>query len=262
MKKLLSILSIAIIFTGCKNEANENQEIVTTQQNMEAEAASVEISIDPIMHGTAIINWGEMVIYLDPTGGAEAFEGKPNPDFVLITDIHGDHMDAKTLIALELGDTKILAPQAVKDQLPKELGEKISVINNDETQNFMEFSITAIPMYNLPEAADAFHPKGRGNGYLLEKDGKRFYISGDTEDIPEMRNLKNIDMALVAMNLPYTMTVDQAAEAVLAFQPKQVYPFHYRGGDGLSDVEKFKKTVNQKNSKIEVVLLDWYPKME
>ncbi|CAM4252487.1 MBL fold metallo-hydrolase [Gillisia limnaea] len=261
MKKLLSILSIAIIFTGCKNEANENQEIVTTQQNMEAEAASVEISIDPIMHGTAIINWGEMVIYLDPTGGAEAFEGKPEPDFVLITDIHGDHMDAKTLTAMELGDTKILAPQAVKDQLPKELGEKISVINNDETQNFMEFSITAIPMYNLPEAADAFHPKGRGNGYILEKDGKRFYISGDTEDIPEMRNLKNIDMALVAMNLPYTMTVDQAAEAVLAFQPKQVYPFHYRGGDGLSDVEKFKKTVNQKNSKIEVVLLDWYPKM-
>ena len=261
MKNLLGILSLALIFTGCKSETKENEEIVITQENIEVEADSVAISIDPITHGTAIINWGDAVIYLDPTGGAEAFEGKSNPDFVLITDIHGDHMDAKTLAALELGDIKILAPQAVKDQLPKELGDRISVINNDETQQFMEFSITAIPMYNLPEAADAFHPKGRGNGYILKKDGKRLYISGDTEDIPEMRSLKNIDMALVAMNLPYTMTVDQAAEAVLAFQPKQVYPFHYRGGDGLSDVEKFKELVNQKNPNIEVVLLDWYPEM-
>lgn len=261
MKKFLSILSIALIFTGCKNETKENEEIVTNQENLEVETDTVAISIDPITHGTAIINWGDAVIYLDPTGGSEAFEGKSDPDFILITDIHGDHMDAKTLAALELGDTKILAPQAVKDQLPKELGDKISVINNGETQSFMEFSITAIPMYNLPEAADAFHPKGRGNGYILEKDGKRFYISGDTEDIPEMRNLKNIDMALVAMNLPYTMTVEQAADAVLAFQPKQVYPFHYRGGDGLSDVEKFKELVNQKNPTIEVVLLDWYPEM-
>ncbi|MGM1054945.1 MAG: MBL fold metallo-hydrolase [Bacteroidota bacterium] len=262
MKNLLSILSLAIIFTGCKNEKGENEEIATTQENMEVEAVTADISIDPITHGTAVINWGEAVIYLDPTGGAKAFEGKSDPDFVLITDIHGDHMDAKTLAALELGDTKILAPQAVKDQLPKELGDKISVINNDETQNFMEFSITAIPMYNLPEAADAFHPKGRGNGYILEKDGKRLYISGDTEDIPEMRSLKNIDMALVAMNLPYTMTVNQAADAVLAFEPKQVYPFHYRGGDGLSDVEKFKELVTEKNPNIEVVLLEWYPEMD
>ena len=262
MKKLLSILSVALVFTGCKNETKENKEIVTTQENTEAEATTVEISIDPITHGTAVINWGDAVIYLDPWGGAEAFAGKSKPDFVLITDIHGDHMDAKTLAALELGDTKIMAPQAVKDQLPKELGDKVSVINNDETQNFMDFSITAVPMYNLPEAADAFHPKGRGNGYILEKDGKRLYISGDTEDIPEMRNLKNIDMALVVMNLPYTMTVDQAADAVLAFQPKQVYPFHYRGVEGLSDVEKFKKLVNQKNSAIEVVLLEWYPEMK
>lgn len=261
MKNLLSILSLTLIFTGCKNETKENEEIGITQENMEVESAGGAISIDPITHGTAVINWGDAVIYLDPTGGAEAFEGKPKPDFVLITDIHGDHMDAKTLASLELGDTKILGPQAVKEQLPKDLGSKISVINNDETQEFMGFSITAIPMYNLPESADAFHPKGRGNGYILEKDGKRLYISGDTEDIPEMRNLKNIDMALVAMNLPYTMTVDQAADAVLAFEPKQVYPFHYRGGDGLSDVEKFKELVNQKNPNIEVVLLDWYPEM-
>lgn len=261
MKNLLIILSLAFIFTGCKNEKGENQEIATSSENMEVEADSVAITIDPITHGTAVINWGDAVIYLDPTGGAEAFTGKSDPDFVLITDIHGDHMDAKTLTALELGETKIFAPQAVKEQLPKELGEKISVINNAETQEFMGFSITAIPMYNLPESADAFHPKGRGNGYIIEKDGKRLYISGDTEDIPEMRNLKNIDMALVAMNLPYTMTVDQAADAVLAFQPKQVYPFHYRGGDGFSDVEKFKELVNQKNPNIEVVLLDWYPGM-
>lgn len=262
MKNLLRILSLALLLTGCKSEKGKDQEIASTQVTTGVEADIVEISIDPITHGTAVITWGDAVIYLDPTGGAEAFEGRSDADFVLITDIHADHMDAKTLAALELSDTRILAPQAVKDQLPKELGDMISVIDNDETQKFMEFSITAIPMYNLPETADAYHPKGRGNGYLLEKDGKRLYISGDTEDIPEMRSLKNIDMALVAMNLPYTMTVDQAAEAVLAFQPKQVYPFHYRGRDGLSDVEKFKDLVNQKNPNIEVVLLEWYPEMD
>ncbi|MGA8854878.1 MAG: MBL fold metallo-hydrolase, partial [Christiangramia sp.] len=103
------------------------------------------------------------------------------------------------------------------------------------------------------------HTKGRGNGYVLEKDGKRLYISGDTEDIPEMRALKNIDIALVSMNLPYTMPVDQAAEGVLAFQPKKVIPYHYRGKEGFSDVEEFKRLVNKGNPNIEVELMEWYP---
>lgn len=114
-------------------------------------------------------------------------------------------------------------------------------------------------MNNLPETDDSRHPKGRGNGYVLNMGGQRLYISGDTEDIPEMRALQNIDVAFVCMNMPYTMTVEQAADAVLAFKPKVVYPFHYRGQGGLSDVDHFKELVNKGNEGIDVRLRNWYP---
>lgn len=113
-------------------------------------------------------------------------------------------------------------------------------------------------MYNLPVTADSRHPQGRGNGYVLSFGNKNIYLSGDTSGIPEMRTLKNIDVAFVCMNLPYTMDVDEAAEAVLDFKPKVVYPYHYRGQNGLSDVTRFKQLVNGKDKKIEVRLRDWY----
>lgn len=111
-------------------------------------------------------------------------------------------------------------------------------------------------MYNLREEALEFHPKGRGNGYIVELGGQRIYISGDTEDIPEMRQLTDIDIAFVCMNLPYTMTVESAASVVLDFKPKKVYPYHYKGTEGFSDVEKFKSMVTERNKDIEVVQLD------
>lgn len=111
-------------------------------------------------------------------------------------------------------------------------------------------------MYNLPESPTAFHTRGRGNGYVLTIGGKKIYISGDTSDIPEMRSLKGIDIAFVCMNLPYTMDVKTAAGGVLAFKPKIVYPYHYRG----QDVNEFKKLVNAGDKNIEVRLRDWYAK--
>ena len=132
-------------------------------------------------------------------------------------------------------------------------------MNNGETITKNGFTIRAIPMYNLREEAKQYHPKGRGNGYVLEKDGKRVYIAGDTEDIPEMRNLENIDVAFVPMNLPYTMPVEAAADAVIDFAPDKVYPYHFRGQNGKADVQKFKQLVNQSNKDIEVVLANWYP---
>jgi len=268
MKQLITLLSFSFILMGCKNENRETSgkissaEVEEVPEDLKTGQDSTLISIDPISHATAVITWGDAVFYIDPTGGAEAFQGKNKPDFILISDIHPDHTDLETLKGLNLGNTKIILPQAVKELLPKEMYPQLIVLNNGETTDFMGFKIEAIPMYNLPEAPDAFHPKGRGNGYLLEKDGKRLYLAGDTEDIPEMRNLKNIDIALIPMNLPYTMTVDQAAEAVLAFKPKQVYPYHYRGKDGFADVAKFKELVNKGNKDIEVKLLEWYPKKE
>jgi L-ascorbate metabolism protein UlaG (beta-lactamase superfamily) len=112
-------------------------------------------------------------------------------------------------------------------------------------------------MYNLTKERLNFHNKGRGNGYVLTINQKRIYISGDTEDIAEMRSLKNIDYAFICMNLPYTMTVEQAASAVMEFKPKVVIPYHYRGKGMISDVQRFKHLVS-KNKAIEVKLLDWY----
>ena len=153
-----------------------------------------------------------------------------------------------------------MAPQAVRENLKAISAKEIVVINNGETKDMTSFSLEAIPMYNLRKEALKFHQKGRGNGYVLTVDGERLYFSGDTEDIPEMRSLKNIDRAFVCMNLPYTMTVESAASAVLEFKPKQVYPYHYRGGGEFSDVTKFKSIVNHGDASIEVVQLNWYPK--
>jgi len=268
MKKILTILAIGAALTSCKNDNKEanadmNSEVISPAETPQNEMEdSATIAITPISHATAVITWGESVIYTDPVGGAAGFEGKEKPSFILITDIHQDHMDAETLKALQLAETKIIVPKAVQEQLPKDLQKNLVVMNNGDSQDFMGFNIKAIPMYNLPESPDAMHTKGRGNGYVLEKDGKRLYIAGDTEDIPEMRDLKNIDVALIPMNLPYTMTVEDAAKGVLAFKPKKVIPYHYRGKDGLSDVEKFKELVNKEDQDIDVELLEWYPTKE
>jgi len=133
------------------------------------------------------------------------------------------------------------------------------ILKNGDQQVVSGISIQAIPMYNLPESATAMHTKGRGNGYVLSLGGKNIYISGDTQGIPEMRSLKNIDIAFVCMNLPYTMDVKEAADAVLAFKPKIVYPYHYRGQNGLSDVNAFKSLVEAGDKNIEVRLRNWYP---
>lgn len=150
----------------------------------------------------------------------------------------------------------LVVPQAVADKLPATTNkQKVLILRNGDKTMQQGISITAIPMYNLPEAPNAFHTKGRGNGYVLNIGDKNVYISGDTEDIPEMRALKNIDIAFVCMNLPYTMPVEQAAQGVLAFKPKVVYPYHYRG----QDVNTFKSLVNTGDKDIEVRLKNWYP---
>lgn len=216
------------------------------------------VTVIPISHGSLILKIADNNIYIDPTGGSKAYKDFDAPSIVLITDIHGDHLSFETLAELDLSNAILIAPQAVKDKLPKSLNTTIKVLNNDETFNSEVLSIKAVPMYNLREEALKFHPKGRGNGYVIEASGERIYISGDTEDIPEMRSLKNIDKAFVCMNLPYTMTVESAASAVLDFKPTEVYPYHYRGTEGYSDVDAFKEMVESKNKDIKVTLLKWY----
>lgn len=217
------------------------------------------LSIQPILHGSLVLTWDGKTIYVDPYGGTRAFKGIAAPDLILITDIHGDHLNQATLDSINTSNTVIVAPQAVVDKLPENLKSKAVVVSNGGNTEQKGVAISAIPMYNLPEAADSRHTKGRGNGYILTLGGKKIYLSGDTEDIPEMRSLKDIDVAFVCMNLPFTMNINQASSAVLEFKPKIVYPYHYRGQGGLSDVEGFKKLVDAGNAKIEVRLRNWYP---
>lgn len=217
-----------------------------------------KITIQPVEHASLVLQTSTQTIYADPFG-ADHFKNLSAADIILITDIHGDHYDQKAIDAVKKPSTIIIVPQVVADKLTGFDKEHIVVLKNGEQNKQVGLVIDAIPMYNLPESETARHTKGRGNGYILTIGGKRLYISGDTQGIPEMRALRNIDVAFVCMNLPYTMDVKEAAEAVLAFQPAIVYPYHYRGQGGLSDVNEFKNLVDAGKKKIDVRLKNWYP---
>jgi L-ascorbate metabolism protein UlaG (beta-lactamase superfamily) len=265
-KFLVLLLTFSFSF-ACKDAKKSEKEIDSTSENVEQTADTnkilktkgEEIKITPIEHATAVIEWKDVTIYIDPTGGSTAFKNQKKPDLILITDIHGDHFNKETLEAIDVSKATFVVPQAVADEMPDEFAGKLEILANESSIELNGILIEAVPMYNLREEAKDFHVKGRGNGYIITIDGQRIYFSGDTEDIPEMRSLKNIDKAFVCMNLPYTMTVESAASAVLDFKPKQVYPYHYRGQPDVSDVKMFKKLVDAGNQDIEVVQLDWYP---
>lgn len=210
-----------------------------------------DLIIHPVNHGTLAMAWNGHTIYVDPVGGGERFTDLPAPDLILVTDIHGDHLDADTLQAVATAETRLVAPAAVIEKLPADLQEAATVLANGETTMLLDLTVEAVPMYNLTEERLKYHARGRGNGYIVTLGGVRVYLSGDTEDIPEMRALSDIDVAFVCFNLPYTMTEAQAASAVRAFRPEVVYPYHFRG----SDVEAFAEQVGDAS---EVRIRDWY----
>jgi L-ascorbate metabolism protein UlaG (beta-lactamase superfamily) len=268
-RKLLALILTVSLSLSCKDakksgvgiESNETY-AKNVSNPSETNMDENELKIIPIEHATTVLEWGDITIYVDPTGGAAAFDNQKKPDLILITDIHGDHFNLETLEGLDTSKAKIIVPQAVADEMPEVFTTQLDILNNGDSKERYGILVEAIPMYNLREEAKDFHVKGRGNGYVLNMGDQRVYFSGDTEDIPEMRALENIDKAFVCMNLPYTMTVESAASAVLEFKPDQVYPYHYRGRPDVSDVAQFKKLVNEGNVDIEVVQLDWYPNEE
>jgi len=215
------------------------------------------VSIQPIVHASLVLATESKTIYIDPSGPAANYTGVKPADLILITDIHGDHFDSAAFVRVRTSTSVVIVPQVVADKIADK--SNIVVLHNGESNTVDGISINAIPMYNLPESATSMHTKGRGNGYVITIGDKKIYISGDTQGIPEMRKLKGIDVAFVCMNLPYTMDVKEAADAVLAFKPAVVYPYHYRGKGGFSDVNQFKQLVEAKSKKIEVRLREWYP---
>jgi L-ascorbate metabolism protein UlaG (beta-lactamase superfamily) len=246
---MTKILSAFFCILGCILTATSLCLAAAEPQIFSTSAGPVKIT--PLYHASTLIEAGGKTIYLDPAKPAK-LDGLPKADLILITDIHGDHMDPDSEKAISKADTEIFAPPAVVKTVTTAMP-----IANGETKTWGAWTIEAIPAYNLkrgPEPGKFFHDKGRGNGYVLTYGGKRFYFSGDTEGIPEMRALKNIDVAFICMNLPYTMPPEEAADAVKAFHPKVVIPYHYRG----SDLAVFKNALT--GTGIEVRILDWYPK--
>jgi L-ascorbate metabolism protein UlaG (beta-lactamase superfamily) len=216
------------------------------------QAASVEgdIGITPITHASFQLEYGGKVIHVDPTSPGDYSKAK-QADLVLVTDIHPDHLDPAAIARVRKEGTPVVAPAAAAEKI-----ENPTVMANGESKTVAGISIEAVPMYNLqrgPSRGQLFHTKGRGNGYVLTLGSRRVYIAGDTECTDEMRALKNIDIAFVPMNLPYTMPPSEAAECVKAFRPKVVYPYHYRG----QNPEEFKAAL--KGEPVEVKLLNWYP---
>jgi L-ascorbate metabolism protein UlaG (beta-lactamase superfamily) len=221
----------------------------------------ITVEVIPISHATGVLRWDNTVMYFDPLGNPNDLTTNGQANIILVTDIHPDHLSTSTLSAVVGSSTTLIVPQAVKDMLPKALASRAMVLGNGQSTTTAGFTITSIAAYNLPDAENnQFHTKGRGNGYVIEKGGTRVYIAGDTAGTPEMRALQDIDVAFVPMNLPYTMSVEEAADAVLAFKPRVVYPYHYRNQDAtFADINKFKQLVNTGDSTIQVVLGNWYP---
>ena len=147
----------------------------------------------------------------------------PKADIILITHEHGDHLDPKAIQAVEKSGTEIIA----NENSQKKLGKGKVLKNGDTDTSISYMKIEAVPAYNTTPGRDKYHPRHRDNGYILTFDGLRVYIAGDTEDIPEMKDLKDIDIAFLPVNQPYTMTVPQAAKAAKMFSPKILYPYHY-----------------------------------
>ena len=191
-------------------------------------AAGGDLRITPIQHASLMLEFGGKVIYADPVSQGANYTGLPQADLIL-TDVHGDHLDAAMVNKLKKSSTIIVAPGAVAKTI-----SEAQVIGNGEKKSVAGIEIEAVPMYNMtrgPQPGQFFHDKGRGNGYILILRRKRTYLSGDTECIPEMKALRNIDVAFFYMNLPYTMPPSEAAECAKNFRPKIVYPYHFRGSD-------------------------------
>ena len=215
-----------------------------------------QVVFHPVDHASMVVETPGGVIYVDPVGGADLYSGMPQPTLILITHEHGDHYDLPTLQALPA--VAIIANPAVHAMLPAEMQSRATAMANGDQAQAIGMLIEAVPAYNTSADKQQYHPQGRDNGYVLTIGGKRFYIAGDTEDTPEMRALENIEVAFLPMNLPYTMTVQQAADAVADFRPVSVVPYHHRG----SDVQEFARLVGASDAGSQVVIANWYPRGE
>jgi len=203
-------------------------------------ATGGDIQITPIMHSSVQIEYAGKVIQIDPVTKYDdvelpllgKFDALKPADLILVTDIHPENLDVAEITKVRKSGAPVVMPAAAGTQAGTKITAPTVVMANGDSKTVADVSIEAVPMYNIqhgPAPGELYHPKGRGNGYIVTLGGKRLYFMGDTECTPEAKAVKDIDVAFVPMNMPQTMTPGDAAECIKAFQPKIVYPYHYEG---------------------------------
>jgi L-ascorbate metabolism protein UlaG (beta-lactamase superfamily) len=234
-KALLTLIFTAMIIPGFSQESPEYDKISTS-------AGVVEMHF--IGHGSLMFKVNGFIIYIDPVRSSGNYDFLPKADLILVTHEHGDHLDVKLIADLKKPGTLLFCNQNSTSKIPWAMAMKA-----DDRQEINSIIIEAVPAYNIVNESSPghpFHPKGSGLGYILTIGGKKIYVAGDTENTAEMKSLKNIDVAFLPMNLPYTMTPAMVADAALAFRPKILYPYHF----GETDTNEILKLL--KDSGIEV----------
>ncbi len=202
--------------------------VATAQEKFETDTIKTsagDLKITFIGHGTLIFTFGGKIIHVDPFSKLADYTKLPKADIILLTHEHIDHLDLKALNPVRTEKTQLVLTQTCAKQV-----EGGMVMNNGDVKSVGGLKIEAVPAYNIVHktgTGQPFHPKGIGNGYIITFGDKKVYIAGDTENIPEMKELKGIDIAFLPMNLPYTMTPEMVADAAKAFKPRILYPYHY-----------------------------------
>jgi len=220
MKYCLSLLLCCGMLESVRAQSYERDEIATSGGTL---------AITFLGHASLMIEYAGKVIHVDPYGDVADYSRLPKADLVLVTHDHFDHLDVTALNRGLKDGTVVIGNRAVAARVRGAIA-----MTNGEVRTEMGLKIEAVPAYNVVHMAAPgrpFHPKGQGNGYVVGFGDKRVYIAGDTENIPEMKVLKNIDVAFLPMNLPYTMTPEMVADAARAFKPKILYPYHFGDTD-------------------------------
>jgi L-ascorbate metabolism protein UlaG (beta-lactamase superfamily) len=239
MRSILTAFFLFIMLTATAQLKYEEDLIKTSKG---------DVKITFIGHGSLMLTLNNFIVHIDPWSKVGDYSSLPKADLILVTHEHGDHFDMKTIESIRKSGTILIYTKKCDEAQP---GLKGTVMKNGENKQIGDIMVEAVPSYNLVNKrpdGNLFHPKGEGNGYVLTIGGKRFYIAGDTENTPEMKALKNIDVAFLPMNLPYTMTPEMVADAAKAFHPGILYPYH----TGETDIAKLVDLL--KSSGIEVRL--------
>jgi L-ascorbate metabolism protein UlaG (beta-lactamase superfamily) len=228
---LINLLSLIIVLSAFAQKGFETDVI---------KISAGDLKITFVGHGTLMFNFGGKVIHVDPYSALADYNILPKADLILLTHEHGDHLDLKALNTVRTEKTVVVLTETCAKQVQGGI-----VMMNGDVKTVGGLKIEAVPAYNIVHKRDTgqpFHPKGLGNGYIITFGDKRVYVAGDTENVPEMKGLKNIGIAFLPMNFPYTMTPEMVAEAAKAFKPKILYPYHFGETDTSKLVSLLKGT--------------------